>query len=142
MANEYVDPETDGKKKAGKKKGGAAAAAKEADPEPEAEAEAEVDEKTGGGGGGEDDLDESDEDEEGNVKKKLVKPSTSSSAAAAKKAINKLTSGESPLFRMPWMRVILDEAHIIRDRKTRQSKAACALKAERLWAVTGTPFRT
>jgi SNF2 family DNA or RNA helicase len=38
-------------------------------------------------------------------------------------------------------RVILDEAHAIRDRTTRQSRAACSLNAERRWAVTGTPFQ-
>jgi len=47
----------------------------------------------------------------------------------------------SPLFQIKWLRVILDEAHVIRDHKTRQSQAAAALHAERRWAVTGTPFQ-
>ncbi|CAG8530193.1 16588_t:CDS:10 [Funneliformis mosseae] len=40
-----------------------------------------------------------------------------------------------------WFRIILDEAHIIKDINTVQSKAACSLKAERRWCLTGTPIQ-
>ncbi|CAM9686210.1 unnamed protein product [Ascophyllum nodosum] len=40
-----------------------------------------------------------------------------------------------------WRRVILDEAHSIRNTTTKQSRACLFLEAERRWAVTGTPIQ-
>lgn len=46
-----------------------------------------------------------------------------------------------PLFRVKWFRIVLDEAHTIRESKTNQSKAIYRLWATRRWAVTGTPIQ-
>ncbi len=47
----------------------------------------------------------------------------------------------SLLFSTPWKRIILDEAHVIRNTKSQISQAVCDLKAAARWAVTGTPIQ-
>lgn len=47
----------------------------------------------------------------------------------------------SPLQLIEWFRVVLDEAHIIKEPGTVQSRAACDLTADRRWALTGTPIQ-
>lgn len=47
----------------------------------------------------------------------------------------------SPLLYTNFFRIILDEAHMIREQSTRQSQAICALSSQRRWAVTGTPVQ-
>lgn len=41
---------------------------------------------------------------------------------------------------MDWYRIILDEAHQIKNRTARASRAAYELRGERRWALTGTPI--
>lgn len=48
---------------------------------------------------------------------------------------------DTPLEEINWFRIVLDEAHMIREQSTLQSKAICRLQAQRRWAVTGTPVQ-
>lgn len=50
-------------------------------------------------------------------------------------------NSKAPLAYINWFRIVLDEAHAIRNASTKQSAAACTLAAERRWAVTGTPVQ-
>ena len=45
------------------------------------------------------------------------------------------------LFSLQWFRVILDEAQLIKNPKTLVSRAACALRAEHRWCLSGTPIQ-
>ncbi|KAJ2609229.1 hypothetical protein EV177_004565 [Coemansia sp. RSA 1804] len=47
----------------------------------------------------------------------------------------------SPLQAIHWHRVVLDEAHTIKERRTLASLGACALTADRRWCLTGTPIQ-
>ncbi|PKA58989.1 Putative SWI/SNF-related matrix-associated actin-dependent regulator of chromatin subfamily A member 3-like 1 [Apostasia shenzhenica] len=51
------------------------------------------------------------------------------------------SSSRSPLKEIEWLRVILDEAHVIKNFASQQTKAVVDLKAERRWVVTGTPIQ-
>ncbi|KAI5795352.1 SNF2 family helicase [Peziza echinospora] len=50
------------------------------------------------------------------------------------------TSKKSPIFGLKWRRIILDEAHQIRNPKAKASLASAALEAQSRWALTGTPI--
>ncbi|KAI0442355.1 SNF2 family N-terminal domain-containing protein [Xylaria telfairii] len=45
-----------------------------------------------------------------------------------------------PLFSWNWLRVVLDEAHHIRNRSSETFQSVCALKSRYRWCLTGTPI--
>lgn len=49
--------------------------------------------------------------------------------------------GSYPLEHIGWFRIVLDEAHMIREKNTLNFKSAVRLHAQRRWAVTGTPVQ-
>ncbi|WVF72421.1 hypothetical protein IAT40_007236 [Kwoniella sp. CBS 6097] len=52
----------------------------------------------------------------------------------------KVVRKQGPLFKVKWYRCILDEAHIIRNKNTRATKACFALESHYRWCLTGTPI--
>ncbi|XXG52650.1 hypothetical protein AAC387_Pa03g0919 [Persea americana] len=48
---------------------------------------------------------------------------------------------ESPIKKIEWWRIILDEAHVIRNVTAQQSQAVMHLKGKKRWLVTGTPIQ-
>jgi SNF2 family DNA or RNA helicase len=51
------------------------------------------------------------------------------------------TKKKSGIFSVYWYRIILDEAHTIKNRNAKATQSACALDAEYRWCLTGTPMQ-
>ncbi|KAG1773596.1 SNF2 family N-terminal domain-containing protein [Suillus placidus] len=49
--------------------------------------------------------------------------------------------GKDALFRVKWFRIVLDEAHNIKNRNTKAAIACCELDAKFRWCLTGTPMQ-
>ncbi|KAI9593637.1 SNF2 family N-terminal domain-containing protein [Syncephalis fuscata] len=52
-----------------------------------------------------------------------------------------LVKEKSPLHQIEWFRIILDEAHYIKDRSCNTARAAFTLNSTRKWALSGTPMQ-
>ncbi|KIW92389.1 uncharacterized protein Z519_07373 [Cladophialophora bantiana CBS 173.52] len=54
---------------------------------------------------------------------------------------SKTAATMNPLRQVKWFRIVLDEAHTIREQKALQSQACYSLEAQRRWCLTGTPIQ-
>ncbi|WVQ75250.1 hypothetical protein IAR50_004863 [Cryptococcus sp. DSM 104548] len=54
---------------------------------------------------------------------------------------DKFIKEKSAMHEIEWFRVVLDEAHNIKERSTNAAKAAFALRAEYKWCLSGTPLQ-
>lgn len=45
------------------------------------------------------------------------------------------------LYQVKWKRIVLDEGHVIRNHKSKQSEAICAIPGKYRWVLTGTPIQ-
>lgn len=66
---------------------------------------------------------------------------TASGAGGGSRTAAPQPVGQSPLQRVPWKRIILDEAHTIRNTSSRTARCCYALNADIRWAITGTPIQ-
>lgn len=66
-----------------------------------------------------------------------------SSDGFTRKLNTRTTAGKTKdaLFRVKWFRIVLDEAHNIKNRKTKSAIACCDLQAKFRWCLTGTPMQ-
>ncbi|KAI1270779.1 hypothetical protein F5Y07DRAFT_385129 [Xylaria sp. FL0933] len=48
---------------------------------------------------------------------------------------------EGPLYSQRWLRIVLDEAHRIRNGQSQSFAACCRIRAEHRWCLTGTPVQ-
>ncbi|KAI0692705.1 SNF2 family N-terminal domain-containing protein [Cytidiella melzeri] len=76
---------------------------------------------------------EEDSDSMDDIRKHLQKSKQKPSARASKK--------KDALFRIKYWRIVLDEAHNIKNKTTKSAQACCALEAKYRWCLTGTPMQ-
>ncbi|OQR86378.1 DNA repair protein [Achlya hypogyna] len=59
----------------------------------------------------------------------------------AKKPAKPVKKGSSPLHEIAWARIILDEAHYIKDRRCSTARSVFKLTSKFKWCLTGTPLQ-
>lgn len=104
---------------------------------------------------GESDEDSDDEEEDFHPKKPAPKAKRGKKAVQNKiddsdedddddtPAAPKRSKAKSPLHQVDWTRIVLDEAHYIKDRRNNTARGVFELKSEYKWCLTGAfPFRT
>ncbi|KAJ6793850.1 DNA repair protein RAD16-like [Iris pallida] len=85
-----------------------------------------------------DDDDNDDEDRKGQGKGKGKKKGVEKKKG---KLEEQAVRGDSPLHLVKWERIILDEAHFIKDRRSNTARAVFALDSVYKWALSGTPLQ-
>ena len=54
---------------------------------------------------------------------------------------SKQTTARCLLFAVHFFRIVLDEAHFIKNRHSLTSRACCGMRADRRWVLSGTPIQ-
>ncbi|CAI9109535.1 OLC1v1009370C1 [Oldenlandia corymbosa var. corymbosa] len=71
----------------------------------------------------------------------VQKPPEAGDGSKKRKRKNGVNSGGGTLGKVHWFRVILDEAHIIKNYKTKVAQACSRLRAKSRWCLSGTPLQ-
>ncbi|KAE9109010.1 ATP-dependent helicase [Phytophthora fragariae] len=89
----------------------------------------------------------SDEEDDDDLKKPVQKPRGRATPRSKKKDVDEKkptlqkAKGKSPLHQIHWTRIVLDEAHYIKDRNCNTARSVFELKSTYKWCLSGTPLQ-